>query len=466
MVKVRSSRRVAGLKPGDYDHEIGLVNHDGVDDDSHTVLTSDVDTRRGSTTSRLISLAGDSGQEDEATRAQGSQANKNRIHDQQNSVVVVDVSEESDNRLRPEDSLPQPSTQPSIEVHAATPDIFHDPTHRIMPKQPRETREVAIDVMYENERGGFMCGIALFSSKALGGLDPPAWTNAYHKPSLTNIYNAVVPDPSWEWIWSEWRINYEEGVDEGGWEYSFAFSKMFSWHEPSWWNSFVRRRVWIRKRARRRSADLNSSGNLLNSDYFTIRPASSRSTNRRSVASVASSRVPSKSSLTRTSIKEVEEAQEIENIETLLSVLRSSRIDREKREAVENYLDHAMDLSQLQDEMHEIMSIFVFQASRRQLLTHLMRKYDDTARKLEQNDKKDNKNLQARKKALEAAVKHADEEVSKLAYWSDVKKMAERGELRLSLDEDQGWYEARPGLDRSGPNAPNMGELPGSGRSH
>lgn len=125
-----------------------------------------------------------------------------------------------------------------------------------------------------------------------------------------------------------------------------------------------------------------------------------------------------------------------------------------------------MDLSQLQDEMHEIMSIFVFQASRRQLLTHLMRKYDDTARKLEENDNKDNKNLQERKKALEAAVKHADEEVSKLAYWSDVKKMAERGELRLSLDEDQGWYEARPGLDRSGPNAPNMGELPGSGRSH
>lgn len=117
MVKVRSSRRVAGLKPGDYDHEIGLVNHDGVDDDSHTVLTSDADTHRGSTTSRLISLAGDSGQEDEATRAEGSQANKNRIHDQQNSVVVVDVSEESDNRLRPEDSLPQPSTQPSIEVH-------------------------------------------------------------------------------------------------------------------------------------------------------------------------------------------------------------------------------------------------------------------------------------------------------------------------------------------------------------
>ncbi|KAG8427803.1 hypothetical protein J3459_006338 [Metarhizium acridum] len=184
---------------------------------------------------------------------------------------------------------------------------------------------------------------------------------------------------------------------------------MFSWHEPRWWNSFVRRRVWIRKRARRRPADVDSSGHLLNSDYFTIRPASSRSSNRRSVASVASSRLPSKSSIARTSIKEMEEAQEIENIERYC-----------------RFCGHRESI--LQDEMHEIMSIFVFQASRRQLLTHLMRKYDDTARKLEDNDNKDDKNLLERKKALEAAVKHAEEEVSKLAYWSDRQKNGrERG---------------------------------------
>lgn len=222
----------------------------------------------------------------------------------------------------------------------------------------------------------------------------------------------------------------------------------------------MRRRVWIRKRAKRLPEDTDSSGNLLNSDYFTVRPASYRS-NRRSVGSLASSRVPSKSSMTHTSIKEVEEPLEIEDIETLLSVLRSSRIDREKREAVDNYLEHAMDLSQLQDEMHEIMAIFVFQASRRQLLGHLMRKYDETVRKLEDNANKDDKQLLEQKEALEAAVKHADEEVSKLAYWSDVKKMAERGETRLSLDDDQGWYDTHPGLDRSGPSAPNMGKLPG-----
>jgi hypothetical protein len=165
--------------------------------------------------------------------------------------------------------------------------------------------------------------------------------------------------------------------------------------------------------------------------------------------------------MTHTSIKEVEEPLEIEDIETLLSVLRSSRIDREKREAVENYLNHAMDLGQLQDEMHEIMSSFVFQASRRQLLAHLMRNYDDTVRELEDEEGKGKSVLLlTRKEALEAAVKHADEEVRKLAYWSDVKKMAEGGELRPSFDDEQAWYEAHAGLDRSGPSAPNMGKLP------
>lgn len=59
---------------------------------------------------------------------------------------------------------------------AATPDVFHDETQRARPKRPQELRETAIDIMYENERGCFMCGAALFSSKALGGLDPSAWS--------------------------------------------------------------------------------------------------------------------------------------------------------------------------------------------------------------------------------------------------------------------------------------------------
>jgi len=174
MVKVRSSRRVAGLKLTDYDHEIGLVNHDEVDGDSNTVLSSAAGTRSGSTTSRLVSLVGDSEVEVEA-QAEGTGTNENDAIERPNGNNA-DGSQEDQNSLQPEDTLPHSSMQPSIEVQAATPDIFHDSSDRVVPNRPREVRETAIDIMYENERGGFMCGIALFSSKALGGLDPPAWS--------------------------------------------------------------------------------------------------------------------------------------------------------------------------------------------------------------------------------------------------------------------------------------------------
>lgn len=227
----------------------------------------------------------------------------------------------------------------------------------------------------------------------------------------------------------------------------------------------MRRRAWIRKRAKRQNPETDSSGNVLNSNYFDVRPASSRSKHRRSTGSLVSSRDLSRSSITKSFIKEVQEEKaelEIEDIETLLSVLRTSRIDREKREAVDNYLEHAIDLSALQDEMHEIMAILVFQASRKQLLAHLMRQFDQVVRRLAEDAKGNDKKLLQRKEALEAAVQHADEEVSRLAYWSDIKKMAESGHLRLSHNEEQNWLDTRPGLDGSGPTAPNRGKLPGS----
>lgn len=71
-----------------------------------------------------------------------------------------------------------------VILPAATPDVFSDSPHRIMPKRPQDTRETAIDIMYENERGGFLCGVPLFSSAALGGLDPPAWSRCQTSASI------------------------------------------------------------------------------------------------------------------------------------------------------------------------------------------------------------------------------------------------------------------------------------------
>lgn len=246
-------------------------------------------------------------------------------------------------------------------------------------------------------------------------------------------------------------------MDEFGWEYSFAFSKRFSWHKAKWWNSFVRRRAWIRRRVKKREDEMCSDPHMLNTDYFTVRPASQRT--RLSGSSSLSSRVHSKTSLSQLSNSETTpENRDITDIVMLMQIMRSSRIDREKREAVENYLEHGKDLESLESEMHEIMSLFVFQASRRALLCHLMRKHDETSAELAKDDTLD---LRERKDALDAAARHADEEVRKLAYWSDIKHMVANGESRLSLEDDQAcFYETYEGIDDSGPLPPNKGKLP------
>jgi hypothetical protein len=307
----------------------------------------------------------------------------------------------------------------------------------------RDKRETAIDILYENERGGFLCcGVGLFSSAALGGLDPTPWSelylrivilskyflaNAYHNPSPTDIHTAQVPDPSWEWVWPEWRINEQDGLDEGGWEYSFAFQKAFSWHGPKWWNSFVRRRAWIRKRAKKRPEEAAIGQNPLNNlDYFhthspsVLSPQVSRVGSR--APSRAPSRTPSRFSMTQASSAEPEQDRpDIEDIHMLLHVLRSARIDRERQEAVKNYIEHATDLSELQHEMHEIMSLFIFQQSRKQLLSYLLHKHEEAAKAWEEDQ---SLKLKFRKEALDAAARHAEEEVCKLAYWSDYETLS------------------------------------------
>ncbi len=411
----------------------------------------------------------------------------------------------------------------------------------------------AIDILYENQRGGFLCGIPVFSRQALGNLDPSPWTNAAQKTSPTDINTAQVPDPSWEWVWPEWHVNHDEGVDEDGWEYSFMFSKYFSWHGPTWYSSCVRRRAWTRKRVKRKSdiarsaaasavglGDIDSvtDPHLLNPEYFTVVSAASA---RRS-ASRASSRPGSRISLAVPSIagssrrrlssdassgsggddsdgsRYLEMPKEIRDADVLMCFLRAARIDREKIVAVDNFIENAgEDLVRLQDFMHEIMALFVFQASRRTLLTHLTKAHDaavrvrqkatdeaeaeagtkvgadmserEAAEKPATTDAKPaggestqeaedsngkaaavsgdddvaaedgppaapltDQEMDTRHKLqalgrrvgyLTAAVKHADEEVRRLEYWSDIKAMAQRGTAVGAVSEGAGWDAAK-----------------------
>lgn len=252
--------------------------------------------------------------------------------------------------------------------------------------------------------------------------------------------------------WPEWRINHDEGVDEDGWEYSFAFSKKCSWHPPRWWNSFVRRRAWIRKRVKKGTGYVGQDPHMLNPEYFSVRPSSEIDRDR-SLSRAGSLRANRLS--TSTADMEGAERPLVETADELLRVLRASRIDREKIEAVDNYLENAQDnLGGLQEIMHEIMSLFVFQASRRVLLARLTEVYDKAAEQ-QKKGKDARPELERRAENLEAAVKHADEEVRRLEYWSDVKGMAEEGESKGAVDREQGWKDPTwRGVDRSGPSAP------------
>ncbi|ORY65401.1 uncharacterized protein BCR38DRAFT_457568 [Pseudomassariella vexata] len=427
MHRVRTSRRIPPLEDGDIDHEIKLVDHSASIQGSSEPLNAETDNAV----------------EDMADHSASSA----------DPPLTALTSEGSQAWLR--DGAAPP---PTNDVASAADKTSTDGGGVAEPPHPSKDSETAIDILYENERGGFLCGIPLFSAAALGNLDPPAWTNYAHRPSPTNPKTAQVPDPSWEWAWPEWQVNHdpETKADAEGWEYSFMFHKKFSWHGPKWWNSFVRRRAWIRRRVKKGIGYQANDPHLLNPEYFTV---SSPMKHRKSM-SAASSLVASTGASCQVYEEDFDEEQQadIETIGTLMEMLRRSRIDREKLNVVQNYLEHGTDnLLQLQEHMHEIMSIFVFQASRRLLLTKLTNFHDEATRQQQTDGSSE---LGERVKNLATAVEHADEEVRRLEFWSDVKGMAENGESHGAVDDGKGWKGGFEGIDKSGPVGANKKEIP------
>ena len=70
--------------------------------------------------------------------------------------------------------------------------------------QSKDDRDYTIDILYENQRGAFWCGIPLYSSKSLLNFDPAGWQTSSFLDSPVNITNAQVPDPTWRWAWRTW----------------------------------------------------------------------------------------------------------------------------------------------------------------------------------------------------------------------------------------------------------------------
>lgn len=463
-----STRRPAALKATDYDHEIILVDHtavspertaspvqEDVDRQSSPGLASDTSSRRHSD----VPLR----KHNPASKKLRQQITRRKYGKYKGQPVGEDgasFEEEGDTSAADTDGQEILTAEPTNETgnghtngdtNGETEERGRSKTTRPKPKDD----ESAIDILYENQRGGFLCGIPLFSSKALGNLDPSPWTNCAKKTSATNITNAQVPDPSWEWAWKDWSINHTDEVDENGWEYSFMFAKFFSWHGPTWYSSCVRRRAWIRKRVKKHAQYHVQDSHMLNSDYFTIHPVVERSGSRGSTLEGTVRNRYSVAQLARQDMDQQIVLEDITDIPSLMKALKVAIIDREKMEAVKSFIEHGGDeLYYLRDKMHDIMGIFIFQTSRKLLLSYLLNALHEATeqQKVDVESKQEPDATKLRRlENLEVAVKHADEEVKRLEFWSDVKEMAERGVTKGAVDEDQGWDETWAGIDRSGP---------------
>ncbi|GAB7350026.1 hypothetical protein MBLNU459_g0700t1 [Dothideomycetes sp. NU459] len=314
-----------------------------------------------------------------------------------------------------------------------------------------QEEDAVIDILYENQRGWFFVGVPHFSSRSLLNFDPKPWLNAHKKPSPVNITNAQVPDPSWEWAWKSWYVDMSRDVDEEGWEYSFWFSEGTAWHGTHpWGHSWVRRRRWLRKRVRRQHPRLVAESHALAPDYFTIHTAKNRSP--------ADSLAPS--SLINLRLQRDEEFKEdpaeIKDIAVLLAHLRRAAVDREKMVLVRHFIDNAGDdLYYLSEQMPTIMSLCIFQNSRRQLLTLLMSAFDAASRHREEHTKHgEDESADERRRIdnLLRAISAADEQVKKLEYWSDIRRMVREGNTAAATDDGNGWPSDKwRGLDNSGP---------------
>ncbi|ORY00642.1 hypothetical protein K493DRAFT_298801 [Basidiobolus meristosporus CBS 931.73] len=93
-------------------------------------------------------------------------------------------------------------------------------------------RGLTVEVLYENQRGLWICGTPHFSHRMLNPFDSAPWTDKFQRFSPVDIHSAQLPDPSWDWADPYWYIDSSGDIDEEGWEYAFMFGSN-SWHDSS-----------------------------------------------------------------------------------------------------------------------------------------------------------------------------------------------------------------------------------------
>ena len=332
----------------------------------------------------------------------------------------------------------------------------------------KEKADYEIDILYENQRGAFFCGIPLYSAKSLLNFDPSGWQTSTFHDSPVNITNAQVPDPSWAWAWRTWYVDMSHDVDEEGWEYSFSFKEGFAWHgSHPWFHSFVRRRRWIRKRIKIRPVrtgkrDGIKAAHLLTAEYFTIH--SKRTPSPDSVGNRTNADQSAYLGTCANGEEIDEDFAEITDLLALMAALRKSRLDREKIAVIKNFLEHGGDeIYYLAERMDDIMGLFIYQTSRRQLQTLLLESLDAAVGDSDGSfDGEADSGEQVKRKAdnLSKAVRAANVHINDQDYWSEICTKADNTESLKAPIESETLDATRASGDPG--KGPEIDEQPGS----
>ncbi|KAF2634712.1 hypothetical protein P280DRAFT_413180 [Massarina eburnea CBS 473.64] len=332
------------------------------------------------------------------------------------------------------------------------PSTSHSPPPQAQSQSPKTTPAAAtepetahIDILYENQRGWFVFGLPLFSSKALWNLriDQSPWVDARFKPSAVNITNAQVPDPSWVWDWKSWYVDMSQDVDEEGWQYSLWF-RGAAWHgNHPWFHSFVRRRRWLRKRVKRKAGGRDERDRLFGEAF--------------SIGTTLGRTLTMNSPLSGNGEDKEYEEDEVANVPTLMRRLKNAAIDREKIVFINRFIaEGGEELHYLAEQIPAIMSMLVFQNSRRQLLSTLTATIESArahrAEHKESGEPEDDAE-ERRINNLLKAIEAADAECKQLEYWSDIRRLTENGRAGNAVDSGS-WGKGWEGLDGSGPSHP------------
>ena len=406
-----------------YDHPIFLV-------DATDPQTDPPDTSRGSSPDKLAKRTTVTSVRDHLVKKNYAkwQQGRDSSEDQHNATQPgFPISQtESSQAVRAEDGdRPSETETTDFAPQPATPDRGRNrpPNEGKKPKHKHKEQPYEVDILYENQRGLFFFGIPLYSHSSLLNFDPAPWVTKDLKDSAVNITNAQVPDPSWEWAWKSWYVDMSYDVDEEGWQYSFSFGRKWVWHGTHpWFHSYVRRRRWLRKRVKRHGATLSDgdgsfhAAHVLTGDYFTIHPKRDKS---------PTSTLATTARASYTSQRADDPPDEIDNVANLLKALRLATVDREKIDAVKKFLRQGgEELVYLEEQIPEIMSLFVFQTSRRQLVELLQHEAADAKKHRDEHDAEEKPEGEAEARRIDnvlKAVRTANGQIGGLEYWSDRK---------------------------------------------